>query len=98
MDDNGNPATGDDFAVGTITSLAAGESATLYWSGTAGKGLYQNNATATAAAVSDHAEHGTRATNVAGVQTSGLPTHLTLDKKTQDLGVLANLTDNGTPN
>lgn len=57
VDDNGTPDTGDDYTFATIASLAAGEGITLYRSGTAGVGLYENKAVATADDVEDSAGH-----------------------------------------
>src|SRR5262249_51913433 len=55
--------TSDDVTVGTIASLAAGDSTTLTLDGVAGDGPYHNNATATADAVTDTAGHSSTASD-----------------------------------
>ena len=87
VDDNGTPGdTGDDVEVGTIASLAAGASTTLYLDGVAGTGEYANNATATADPISDDAEHSATASDSDDSGYTGLNPQLTLDKVTADLG------------
>jgi hypothetical protein len=54
VDDNGTPLNpNDDVTVGTIASLAQGQSTTITLTGTAGDHSYTNTATATAATITD---------------------------------------------
>jgi uncharacterized repeat protein (TIGR01451 family) len=86
VDDNGTAGdTSDDVTVGTITSLAAGDSTTLTLDGgVAGETSYHNTATATADAVTDTAGHSRTASDDDDSSYSGLNPHLTLVKETVD--------------